>query len=60
MKNTSRNDLPVIKQKKKIDLKKFEKLAKKVRKYFVEEEKFLEKSQKNDTNNQAVGFSFCS
>ena len=28
--------------------------------HFIEEEKLLEKSQKNDTNNQAVGFSFCS
>jgi len=44
--------LPVVKNRKKIDLKKFELLAKKVRESFEEEEKYLEeKIRKNENNN---------
>ena len=49
--NASRN-LPKVPKKKKIDLKKFASLAKKVRKSFEEEEKYLEERvRKNENNN---------
>ena len=47
-------DLPVVKNRKKIDLKKFKLLAKKVRESFEEEEKYLyEKVRRNENNNSA-------
>lgn len=42
----NKNTLPEVKNKKKIDVKKFVSLAKKVKKYFEEEEKYLK--EKND------------
>lgn len=46
--------LPIIKQKKKIDLQKFVSLAKRVKKSFEEETKYLEeKAEKNENNNSA-------
>lgn len=44
--------LPVVKNRKKIDLKKFKLLAKKVRESFEEEKRYLEeKIRKNENNN---------
>lgn len=45
------NKLPVIKKKKKINLKEFVTLAKRVRKYFEEEEEYLRKQRKDEYNN---------
>ncbi|MDO8503136.1 MAG: hypothetical protein Q7S60_00440 [bacterium] len=47
--------LPIV-RKKKIDLKKFVLLAKKVRKSFEQEEKYLETKMKKDENNNSTGF----
>lgn len=44
------NKLPVVKKRKKINLKKFEALAKKVRESFIEEAKYLEKRRNEDIN----------
>lgn len=53
--NAAKN-LPIIKKKKKIDLKKFVSLAKKVKKSFEEEEKYLEKKMRRNENNNSTGF----
>lgn len=53
--NTAK-DLPKISKKKKIDLKKFVTLAKKVRKSFEEEEKYLEKRMRRYEDNNSAGF----
>lgn len=53
--NTAK-DLPKVSKKKRIDLKKFVLLAKKVRKSFEEEEKYLEKKIRRDENNNSAGF----
>lgn len=42
------NKLPIVKKRKKINLKKFELLAKKVRESFIEEAKYLEKRRDED------------
>ena len=47
------NKLPVVKKRKKIDIKKFVALAKKVRKSFEEEARYLEKSRYKDEYNLA-------
>lgn len=48
---TKTNYLPLkIKKKKKIEIPKFERLAKKVRTYLEEEEKYLEKNMKDDVH----------
>jgi hypothetical protein len=44
------NELPIIKRKKKIDVKKFVALAKKVRKSFEEEERYFEKKGYGNNN----------
>lgn len=49
-------ELPKISKKKKIDLKKFVTLAKKVRKSFEEEEKYLEKRMRRYEDNNSAGF----
>ena len=49
-------DLPKVSKKKKIDLKKFVLLAKKVRKSFKEEEEYLEKQARRYENNNSAGF----
>lgn len=49
--------LPVVSRKKKIDLKKFEALAKRVRKSFEEENKYREEKIRNGNNNP-TRFSF--
>lgn len=48
--------LPKVSKKKKIDLKKFVLLAKKVRESFEEEEKYLEKQARRYENNNSAGF----
>lgn len=48
--------LPKPKKKKKIDLKKFVTLAKKVRKSFEEEEKYLEEQSRRYEDNHSAGF----
>lgn len=53
--NIAKN-LPVIRKRKKIDLKKFVLLAKKVKDSFEEEEKYLEKKMKRNENNNSTGF----
>lgn len=53
--NTSK-DLPKVSKKKKIDLKKFVLLAKKVRESFKEEEEYLEKQARRYENNNSAGF----
>ena len=45
------NKLPVVKKRKKIDIKKFVALAKKVRESFEEEAKYLEEKMRNENNN---------
>ncbi len=49
-------NLPKVSKKKKIDLKKFVLLAKKVRKSFEEEEKYLEKKARRYEDNNSIGF----
>lgn len=49
-------DLPKIPIKKKIDLKKFVSLAKKVKMSFEKEEKYLEKKSTRNENNNSAGF----
>ena len=51
-----KRDLPKIPKKKKIDLKKFVSLAKKVKESFEKEEKFLEKKAARNENNNSAGF----
>lgn len=46
------NELPEIKAKKKIDIKKFEKLAKEVKEIFHEEEEYLNKKYGNSTSSR--------
>lgn len=46
----NKNTLPEVKNKKKIDVKKFVSLAKKVKKYFEEEEEYLKKKDENRTS----------
>lgn len=53
--NATKN-LPIVKKKKKIDLKKFVSLAKRVKKSFEEEEKYLEKKMRRNENNNSTGF----
>lgn len=53
-------NLPVIKKKKKINLKTFAKLAKRVRAYFEEEEEYLESRKKKDEDSNPNRFSVCS
>lgn len=48
--------LPVIKNKKKINIKEFQKLAKKVRDSLKEEKKYLEEKAKNNENSYGSGF----
>ena len=48
--------LPILKKKKKIDLKEFVSLAKKVRKSFEEEEKYLNEKIRRNENNNSTGF----
>ncbi len=48
------NKLPIIKRKKKFDVKKFMALAKKVKKSFKEENEYLK--NKKDGNNSSSGF----
>lgn len=50
------NKLPVIVIKKKIDKLKLEKLAKKIKKYFEEEERYLGKTREQNENNYSRGF----
>lgn len=50
------NKLPVIKKRKKFDIKKFVALARKVRKSFEEEAKYLEELRNKDENNLADRF----
>ena len=45
--------LPKITKKKKIDIDKFEKLAMRVKKYFEEEEKYMERVRKNGNSNSS-------
>lgn len=42
-----KNRLPEVKDKKKINVKKFESLAKKIKKYFEEEDEYLRKKDEN-------------
>lgn len=49
-------ELPVIKNKKKINLKKFVLLAEKVRKSFEEEEKYSRDKLIRNENNHSTGF----
>lgn len=53
--NVAKN-LPVITKKKKIDLKKFVLLAKKVKVSFEKEEEYLERKMKRNENNNPTGF----
>lgn len=53
---TEENRLPLVKvKKKKMNLKEFVALAKRVRKYFQEEEEYLRK-QRRDENSNSSGF----
>lgn len=49
--------LPVVKKKKRINLKKFMSLAKKVRESFERENEYLEKKVRRDENNNPTRFS---
>ena len=49
-------DLPKISKKKKIYLKRFVSLAKKVKDSFEKEEKYLEKKATRNENNNSAGF----
>lgn len=48
--------LPKVIKKKKIDLKKFVSLAKKVRESFEQENEYLKKKVRRDENNNPAGF----
>lgn len=48
---TRKETLPKISRKKKIDIDKFEKLAKRIKRYFEEEERYLEKVKRNENSN---------
>ncbi|MDO8487018.1 MAG: hypothetical protein Q7S45_01885 [Candidatus Curtissbacteria bacterium] len=51
---TKSETLPKTKKGKKIDINKFEKLAAKIKKYFDEEERYLEKTR-SDANSNTSG-----
>ena len=48
--------LPIIKNKKKINVKKFERLAKKVRETFEQEKQYVREKVKSNENNSFSGF----
>ncbi len=54
----TKDKLPIISRKKKIDLKKFEALAKRVKKSFEEENKYREEKISRNENNNPTRFSF--
>ncbi len=49
-------NLPKVSKKKKINIEKFVTLAKKVRKSFEEEEKYLEKQTRRYEDHNSIGF----
>ena len=51
----TKNELPIITKKKRINLKRFVELAKKVRESFEEENRYLEKLRKDDENRSTRG-----
>lgn len=52
----SKNTLPIVKKRKKINIKKFVALAKKVRESFEEEAKYWEKREKQNADNNPYRF----
>lgn len=50
-----KSDLPITTKRKKINLKKFVELAKRVRESFEEEERYLERLRKQNENNPTRG-----